>query len=389
MGYTFISKYYKAVGNNEKSLMDDLKVFSDNTIAKTIEPYNLIIYSIARIKKEGFLMLELSPDEMDIFSVIPPKGRTSLYSEGNGYKYFSFAGLQKVGITEDLIEDIRDAGFFMKYRSNIIIPGEGCPNILAKACKVGKVSTEPSPMRDMYLAYVLSEAEPFKLLCRTDGRMVKLIDIVSDTHSHVSQQDHVEKALGIIRSIRDDASVTYYSLDHKKSVIKVEFPKMKLVKKGKKRYIFTPALTLTISDDTDTKSCIQGSLGINGRLCKIGDSISLCLDDRDIKKRIVPLIKELETISAHIAGLDERELSDRRESIKELASAVDLPSVGQKVYGMYESYLDTIEEISEVDEFAEILSFPSKINYITGKEIPQYVIDKSEKLIGAMLQKYA
>ncbi len=382
----FLSSSFNLKGNNRKELLNDLQVFAKGTFTRAIEPYDLVLYSIVSVKNDGFIVIELNPDEMDIHSIAPRNNESILK---NGYNFVPFKDFIRLGIDMDLIEDIRNEGFFLKYRGKVILPAEGCANLISKACKFGRVPTEPSPVRDMYLAYLLGEADPFKIMLRSNGHISKLIDIVSEKHKHIDQSNMTLKALDLISDECPEAQVTFYSLDHKKSVVKLEFTDLKVSKKSKRRYVFTPATIITISDDTDTKSSVQGCIGMEGRFIKLDNSISLCLPEKEIRARLRRMSEEMIAICDHIASLDADTLRDRRESIIELANAADLPSVGQKVFRMYEDYINAIDDISEADVFAELMSFPSRLSYIAGKEVPQYVTDKAERLVGQMLQKYA
>ncbi|MBQ9232864.1 MAG: hypothetical protein IJ167_02350 [Lachnospiraceae bacterium] len=375
----FLADNFYLEGSNKIDLLKDIDVFSENTFVKPIDPYDLTICSVLKVKRDGIEVLEISPENADISNIIN-------YSQEMTH-FIPNKFLLSI-MSEDILWDVTEMGFFFKYEGNFVIPCKGMPNVLSKACKCGKVSNEPNPARDIYLASLLSDADMFSLLCRTNGTVTKVIDIVSESHEYKSQKSQILRSMDVIEKITD-ASVTFYNLSHKKSVIKLELPKLRVIKKGRKIQAFKPSLMVILSDDTDTKSCIQGCIGLNGRLCKIGNPVSLALNDKQMFSKLSVIVKELEIISEKISCLDSEEMKDRRESLLKLANDTNIPSVGQKLFNIYEQYIRSIEEpLSEADELAEIMSFPSKIQYIaglSGKKVPQYIIDKSEKLVGEML----
>ena len=375
-----IEKNLKMRGTNERQLMMDLHTLCSSTVTRRIE-YELAIYSICKVLKDSIKVFLFVPDEMDaeaLFGV----GRYHYFAEeADNYFEMSFAELESYGFTKETIEEVLERGFFLSLqmdgKEKYLVPSSEFLNTMVKFCGGGKVPKEPDPLRDLYVAYLLREADPFQIVYREDGKVGRAITCIGARTTYVPQEQIVAELLRDIHEKQKYAIVSWYEINHLYTQIKVDLTELQLRTKGKdKRNNFYPGLLLTVSDTGDYANSIQTVIGFNGRMVKLGTTTSL-----------ESAISELKFVLKRISAADGKVVSKGKEVLR-LAKSIGLQDVGQKVFAAYEAYLETLtENCTYLDVIAELFSFPSKVDTLMGKTNKQYITDKAERLLGDVLKK--
>lgn len=145
-------------------------------------PEHIEIYSIVRPrnkekgKEEDFFeIIKLIPDYMDM-RFFMPNNMDQFYfkSEMKTKGIVSCEKFRKAQITDKQINEIEDVGFFMqlidpkKHSAFILIPSKNFFTPFCRKLGIGKVNYGIDPIRDIYLASRLKDANPFVIVYRTN-----------------------------------------------------------------------------------------------------------------------------------------------------------------------------------------------------------------------------
>ena len=153
-----------------------------NDYLHTWDPEHIEIYSIVRPrnkekgKEEDFFeIIKLIPDYMDM-RFFMPNNMDQFYfkSEMKTKGIVSCEKFRKAQITDKQINEIEDVGFFMqlidpkKHSAFILIPSKNFFTPFCRKLGIGKVNYGIDPIRDIYLASRLKDANPFVIVYRTN-----------------------------------------------------------------------------------------------------------------------------------------------------------------------------------------------------------------------------
>ena len=387
-GGNFMNKLfndYESRGTKEADLMADLKSFSDITMMKTICCYNIIVYSIISTVKNGLKVMEFYPDDIDIRNIC----NESFVEEHTDI--ITNDDFHQVGITNDLIKEIMDRGYFLKLineetgKGTIVVPGPQLQNMITHICGAGKLSDEANPINHLYLAYLLSEHDEISLILRKVNNVAKGFAAFSDCHTLQRQDERVINILKTIRAMHPVTDVTRYRISHNKTEIEVGLSDMKTVRRTScKKYIIVPTFFINIADTGDYASTIEAALEINGRAVKIGEPISIDADNINEM-----LTEEFVNFSRFLDRLTEEddEYVNGKENIRRIMKKLGYHKIGKKYIDLYDSYIDSFpDKCSKVEVMIEVLTIPSQIIYLYAKEykeLPKYYItEKMSKISG-------
>ena len=158
------------------------KEVGKHTVYKVVHPEHIEIYSIVRPrnkekgKEEDFFeIIKLIPDYMDM-RFFMPNNMDQFYfkSEMKTKGIVSCEKFRKAQITDKQINEIEDVGFFMqlidpkKHSAFILIPSKNFFTPFCRKLGIGKVNYGIDPIRDIYLASRLKDANPFVIVYRTN-----------------------------------------------------------------------------------------------------------------------------------------------------------------------------------------------------------------------------
>ena len=173
---------YKSFCPRENGSHLFFKEVGKHTVYKVVHPEHIEIYSIVRPrnkekgKEEDFFeIIKLIPDYMDM-RFFMPNNMDQFYfkSEMKTKGIVSCEKFRKAQITDKQINEIEDVGFFMqlidpkKHSAFILIPSKNFFTPFCRKLGIGKVNYGIDPIRDIYLASRLKDANPFVIVYRTN-----------------------------------------------------------------------------------------------------------------------------------------------------------------------------------------------------------------------------
>lgn len=178
----FLDEDYKSFCPRENGSHLFFKEVGKHTVYKVVHPEHIEIYSIVRPrnkekgKEEDFFeIIKLIPDYMDM-RFFMPNNMDQFYfkSEMKTKGIVSCEKFRKAQITDKQINEIKDVGFFMqlidpkKHSAFILIPSKNFFTPFCRKLGIGKVNYGIDPIRDIYLASRLKDANPFVIVYRTN-----------------------------------------------------------------------------------------------------------------------------------------------------------------------------------------------------------------------------
>lgn len=178
----FLDEDYKSFCPRENGSHLFFKEVGKHTVYKVVHPEHIEIYSIVRPrnkekgKEEDFFeIIKLIPDYMDM-RFFMPNNMDQFYfkSEMKTKGIVSCEKFRKAQITDKQINEIEDVGFFMqlidpkKHSAFILIPSKNFFTPFCRKLGIGKVNYGIDPIRDIYLASRLKDANPFVIVYRTN-----------------------------------------------------------------------------------------------------------------------------------------------------------------------------------------------------------------------------
>ncbi len=370
-------------GISESAMMNDLKIISDMTEIKVIQPYYLYIYTILHTTKEGLKIFEVIPDLVsipEIFNKEYFEEHTSIITKQDFFK---------IGLNEQLVEEILDVGYFIKYcvpneKPMLILPSENLLNALSSACGAGKLLKQIDPMNLLYLGYLLSETESFSILLRKEGKIAKAFTAFSEKHIIERQDERIDAALKKIRE-HEYYQINKYQIDHQFTTVEVIMPNMKMLKRGiDKNYLVTPSFNIILNDAGDSASVLKASLTINGHQSIIGEPIPLC--DDEFPEMLSEEFKLFDKILEKLSNVSE-DTADKKESVRRIMKKLGFSHISKKYLKLYENYMNTFSDTApKIEILFEILCIPAQISFMHMQEYkklpPDYVMKKIAKLSG-------
>ncbi len=377
-------------GTSAEELKKELEVFSGRTLCKDVKPYAVVLYSIAKTVKGGFFVMKMEPDYMSRATLFPFENESSYFDkENNNVGKISYERLERIGMSEEIISEIRERGYFIKIysengESEIIIPGKKLENSMAKKCGAGKLIDTPDPLREIYMAWVLSEAEDdFSLLMRKNLTYSKAFFAFAKGHRPIQQDKVFEEIFTEILEKYPEASVKSYRITHNLTQV--------LINTSNEEGTFKPAFVLKMCDVGEVTSCLSSVVTIDGDILHLGRKVE---DLKNVDTFLKKEQKLFEETRRHIASYDSRtrNMSDR---IMLLARSIDLTSIGKKYFTAYEAYVKETfaeQEGTEEDAIRELLNIRINLLEIVRKysktdfekEIPQYIFEKIEDRLGRL-----
>lgn len=378
-------------GSNKKEFEKEIKNLSDHTEYLEINPEDLIIHSVESITREGMNILVIKPEFCSAREVFPIKRERTAYSEGKNYYFLSNQQcMKKWGNPEDL----KEAGFFMEYEGNIIIPDGRTFAHLCRQIGVAKLQSEPDPMRELFIAYLLGYADKFKMLVRKEKGVMRCVITFAESHHTFLQDEIFEK---ILSCLSDDAVVTYFCISQGVTSLRLALKKQEcLVNVNNKRKKISPSIVINYSDAGEQALSVNGYISINGRGFYVGEPVSnpkwSKMEDiekfvEDLKKNIIPLMSNIIT---DIKRVSEKDTCDFNLCYKKIMDDIEISSdIGNK---LYEAACNHAEKriISKRELLFEVLDTAGYINKLCldskNKEVPIYAVKNCEKKIGTVFK---
>lgn len=409
----FLKENWKVVGSNEKTLFSELKNISDRTKVRMVEPESLTLYSIVSVVKEGLNVMVIKPEDMYAELLFPIKGNHTYFEKNmKHYGLFPYSRFKsKMGMDDDMLEEIMQAGFFLRYSAGVgdsilLIPSETFFSALCRRLNCGKLPDICDPFLHIFLAYLLRDTDSFKIVYREGELIGKAFTCFSSKYTHITQYDAVADFFASFKSEIPNAFISFFEINHFKTTIRIEMPDLKV--KWKKRKII-PCITFTLSDVGDAAFTIQSCLLVNGKCVRIGDPVSqphkfdtsFEVLVKQYMSRSYPQFKDIVTL---LCNLPDKSFP-RKDTISTILNCVPfIEACGKNIARLYkENQLDNSLASLE-DIIFELLNIPGSIEHFyyrttlekaikfnkdltAGKETGKYKEEVGKQIAPSILEK--
>lgn len=388
----FLKEDWNIVGSNETSLINTIDEVSDRTITRLINPSQLTLYSIVSIVKDGLNVMVIKPDDMDVEILFPIKGgRTYFDKDQNHYGFFSYERFRKMGMDDELLDEIRDRGYFLRYSGGIgdsilLIPSACFMATLCRQLNCGKLPDITDPFRDIFIAYLLRDSDDFKMVYREGDLSGKAFACFTSKYTEVKQKNAVKEFLTTLKCSISNAVVSFFKIDHFITTVKVDFPGMEVTLKcNGKRKVVKPCVTFTMSDVGDASFTLQNCLSVNGHNIRVSDpvmqphkgeiSIS-ALVECYLKKSYL----ELEKITYRLSQLNTQNRLPKSDTMIKVLDLIQFQTAcGVKTANMYKKSLKNNSCVSSAEIVLELLNIPGNLELFYQNETKKYAVIRNQE----------
>lgn len=271
----FLDEDFEISDNRENGVNKALTIISNSTVYKVINPSGITIFSLtSRRSDDSFDLIKINPDYADEKIILPSNPQQIYFAPSRGNRgTMSVDKLKKWGITDKQISEIRERGYFLQYheKSTVItlIPSKAFLATLCRQIGCGKLEEGIEPLRDIYLASKLRDAEPFMLVYRTNGRIGKAFGCFSTSFSH-NPQTIVYDFKAELSKI-SPVAIRGWRINHFVTKIDFMFAEMSQRIGGLK---MVPGVRLTMSDVGDASYSLQNTIYLNGGMVIFNKAVS-------------------------------------------------------------------------------------------------------------------
>lgn len=402
----YLNEDFYTEGSNVNTLLQILKEVSETTQCKNIEPSNLTIYSIVDITKTGLNVLIIRPDYMNAEDLFPLVRRYTYFSaENKNYVFISYSKLQGIGLTENLIEEIKEVGYFMKYTMDygssilFMMPSKTFLATLCKQIGCAKLPSESDPIREIFIGHLLKDAKNFKMIWRTDENINKCFACFSSKYIFEDQLQVVSKFLECMKVQKPNSYVSWYEISHYETLVRVSYTDKKYTLNGSnKKRTLIPGVIFSFSEVGDASYSLQGYISCNGSGFYVGNPILLdhknsFLIEELWEKYLVEELKMLQILERIQHVSEDKEVNIADEFARTLAAISFEKAIGQKMFTMVKNNM-TNNDGSLIDLLIALLDIVSNIRYTSvaerDKELPKSTIRRAEKMLEQIFyNKYA
>ena len=389
----FLKEDWHVVGSNETSLINTIDEVSDRTITRLINPSQLTLYSIVSIVKEGLNVMVIKPDDMDVEILFPIKGgRTYFDKDQKHYGFFSYERFRKkMGMDDELLEEIRENGYFLRYSGGIgdsilLIPSASFMATLCRQLNCGKLPDITDPFRDIFIAYLLRDADNFKMVYREGELSGKAFACFTSKYTEVKQKNAVKEFLTALKAKIPNAIVSFFKIDHFITTVKVDFPDLEVTLKcNGKRKVIKSCVTFTMSDVGDASFTLQNCLSINGHNIRVGapvmqphkGEISIpALVESYLKKSYL----ELEKITNQLSQLNTQNMLPKSDTMIKVLDLIQFKAAcGVKTANMYKKSLKDNSCVSSAEIVLELLNIPGNLELFYQNETKKYAVIRNQE----------
>lgn len=357
-----------------------IEEMSNLTFAEVVSPSNFMFYSILGprdIKKRIFKVALIDPDYCDM-RMLTPKNEKQCYfrPENETLGVLRIDDLLKVGFTEKQIDEIEEIGFFLQYRHSkgtlTMIPSKALMSTLCRRLGIGTITEGRNPLRDIYLASIMRDAEDFTLVYRKSpqGGHAKAFACFSTKYQHTPQKIVFDfmRLLSNMKTLEGGhLSVRQYRINH--FITSIDFSLNELSDTIGNMKI-TPGVRMVLSDVGDASFTLQSILIVNGGTVLLDDAIvrrhNVVLSAEEMvadyeTKAYPKLIQIMETLR----NLESIRVKEKGKAVKELLAKNKFRAAFGNTYAAKyrELYISVIknEPTSGIDVVLEILKIPGNI----------------------------
>lgn len=330
----FLDENFEIGENRINGVETALNMFSENTVCQTVDPYDFTIWSLlSRRSDQGMELIKISPACADEKLILPENMNQVYFRKGNGTRgLLPFETLKKWGIRQKQIEEIYERGFFLQYHDSdsviTMIPSKAFLATLCRRVGCGKLNEGIDPLRDIYLASRMRNADPFKLVYRKNGVIAKAFGCFSQ--GFVSNPQTV--ALDFAEELSKTSPVTIraWNITHFLTKIDYMFTMNAVVFK---RVKITPGIRFILSDVGDASYTMKNVLYINGGMVYLSKGVSRShqgiLDAPGLTQSYIDqAYGELKSISDKLDAMGDTPVESVKKAILEL----------YKKCGLYKAY---------------------------------------------------
>lgn len=279
----FLDENYKFFSPRENGSHLFFKEVSNHTVYQLVRPEQIQMFSIIRPRKKDedfFEVVKLLPDYMDMRFFMPNNQNQFYFDPEKKTKgTISCENFRKAKITEKQISEIESVGFFLqlvnpeKGTAFILIPSRNFFTPFCKKLGIGKVNYGIDPIRDIYLASRLKDADPFTIVYRTNDPATygKAFTCFSEKTVKIEQNivfDYKKELLEYV----PNTLIKYWEYTHARTDVDFSYPSRSLNLKGKCK--LTPGTRLSFSDIGECAFRLQNCIYTNGGTILLPQEVS-------------------------------------------------------------------------------------------------------------------
>ncbi len=389
----FLDDNFQITRNREPGLRSLIQEVTDRTIFEEIAPSRLEVYSLLdKSLGNGFEIIKIIPDFANIWMLTPQNMEQVYFKPGNhNIGRISKNKFRKMGMTETQITEIEKAGYFFQYtkdngKKTIIIPYKGLLSELCRKLGVGKLVDGICPLRDIFLASLMKNADNFILVQRKGSSYTKAFTCFSSNTEHTDQS--------VIFDLKDKLAefglitIRHFKLTHAKTTIDYAFNDMSTRILNTK---ITPGVRLCLSDIGDSSFTLQNTLYVNGGAALFTEAVakrnrSIVNVEEIIKKYKKEVYPKLSEQMKFLTGLCEKHVSDLDSKIERLMKITGMKQVmGRNNYRHFSDNL--MPEIPNKGTAVEAAIWILKLPGLTRPHYKDYINEQISVCAGKIFSK--
>lgn len=368
----FLDEDFEVFDNRENGARQALTVMSNSTVCRTIEPSGVTIFSLISKRRtdEQMELIKISPDYADEKLILPENPKQVYFSPKNNTRgTLSWNTLRKWGVTDAQINEIYERGYFMQYHeratSITLIPSKAFLATLCRQIGCGKLEEGIEPLRDIYLASKLRDAEPFIMVYRTNGRIGKAFGCFSTSFSHNPQTIAFEFKHELSKI--SPVAIRSWRVNHFVSRIDFMFSELSQRIGGIK---LTPGVRLIMSDVGDASYSLQNVIFLNGGMVLFNKAVSKRhlgkLDVKEMTETYQKNIKdEFNVVFDSLKKMEQKPIDNVKKAIIEIMKSIGFSSAYgvQNASALKKQYIKNMKEKpgTEFDAVKFVMRIPGMI----------------------------
>ena len=385
-GNDFLDEDFRLTGNKDYKLEEALKYMSDKTYHQTVIPAEFTLFSIVEVnkKKEYFYAMKLLPDFIDLALFLTNNTQKHYFAPNNkNIGILPFDNFRQSGMTEKQIGDIAKSGFFLQHNGKTrltLIPSKALMATLCRQLGVGKLNAGIDPIRDIFLASRMKDADPIQMVYRQRDGYAKAFGCFSSRFHHRPQT--------VVYDIKNKISdgkiaLTNWDITHFLTRIDYAYPEEQRIIGGVK---IIPGTRIQLSDVGDSSYILQNTLHLNGGIVLLQQMESRKhsgeLDVGEFTSAYREKKKEIGSILEQIQAMSGESVDNMRETELSLHDKIKLKSsFGPIAYDEYlKKYSLEDKRGTMLDVILHMLKIPSYMQNV----LSDYILREISACIGRL-----
>lgn len=392
---TFLNEDYKVFSPRENGSHVFFKEVSNHTVYKVVRPENIQMFSITRRRKKNedfFEVVKLLPDYMDIRFFMPNNMDQFYFKPERKTKgTIPLENFRNAHITEKQLLEIEKVGFFIqliepeKGTAFILIPSKNFFTPFCRKLGIGKVNYGIDPIRDIYLASRLKDADPFVIVYRTNDPATygKAFTCFSERTVKIEQTVIFDYKKELMKYI-PNTIIKYWEYTHSRTNVDFSFPSRSINLKRKCK--ITPGTRLSFSDIGECAFRLQNCIYTNGGTILLPQETSRKKSNRLDTSEITQdyynqCYKKFDKIFEWLEELESIKVTDLKQSVINILEKLDFPAAfgTSNTKALEKKYFSTFDKNGDaLDVIIRILKIPG----ILQRNYPYTTLERANQCIG-------